>query len=106
MGFRDLELFNMAMLAKQGWRIIQQPDSMLATVLKEKYFCEASFLTAAIGHNHSYAWHNILKARGVLERGLMWQVGNGESIRVWDDKWLKDTPTCNIQTPSWLWIQT
>jgi hypothetical protein len=27
LGYRDLESFNMALLAKQGWRLIQNPNS-------------------------------------------------------------------------------
>ncbi|CAL8169219.1 unnamed protein product [Prunus armeniaca] len=30
LGFRDLYAFNLAMLAKQGWRLIQYPDSLIA----------------------------------------------------------------------------
>jgi hypothetical protein len=32
MGFRDLHTFNMAMLAKQSWRLISKPDSFCAKV--------------------------------------------------------------------------
>jgi hypothetical protein len=34
MGFRDLRLFNLAMLGKQGWRLMEHPDSLCARVLK------------------------------------------------------------------------
>jgi hypothetical protein len=39
-----------------------------------------------------------IKARKVLERGLVWRVGTGESIRVWGDKWLIGSPPyrCNL----------
>jgi hypothetical protein len=80
MGFRDLETFNSTMLAKQGWRLLQLPNSLVATVLKEKYYRGSNFLYARLGHNPSYAWRSIVNARAVLERGLFWRVGNGESI--------------------------
>ncbi|KAL0444084.1 UNVERIFIED_CONTAM: putative mitochondrial protein [Sesamum latifolium] len=38
LGFRKLNTVNLAMLAKQIWRIISNPDSLLSRLLKHKYF--------------------------------------------------------------------
>jgi hypothetical protein len=81
-----LEVFNLALLAKQGWRLIQDPNSLLGTILRDKYFLRSSFQKATLGYNPSYVWRSILKALMVLDNGLIWRVGNGEKIRIWGDK--------------------
>ncbi|GLT71411.1 hypothetical protein SLA2020_434320 [Shorea laevis] len=50
MGFRDLELFNLAMLAKQGWRLIQQPNSLMARVCKPSIIPQVSFCQQSWAH--------------------------------------------------------
>jgi hypothetical protein len=56
LGFRDLHSFNMAMLARQGWRIIQAPDSLCSRVLRAKYFPNGNILTAGVVPGMSYVW--------------------------------------------------
>jgi hypothetical protein len=38
LGFRDMRLFNQALLARQAWRLIQYPDTLCAQLLKAKYY--------------------------------------------------------------------
>lgn len=66
MGFRDLEKFNLALLAKQGWRILTKPNSLVARILKEKYFSREGFLEAKLGSRPSFVWSSMLKAKPLL----------------------------------------
>lgn len=88
MGFRCLKDFNMALLAKIGWRILRHPDAMWVQVLKGLYFPNCDFLSATKGSRASWAWSSILEGRKLLQSHVMWQVLNGESISTWKDRWI------------------
>lgn len=70
---------------KQGWRILNNLDSLVARILKDKYYPSGEFLVAQIGRRPSYAWRSICQARRALKLGLGWHMGNGESIKIWGD---------------------
>ncbi|XP_075475208.1 uncharacterized protein LOC142505947 [Primulina tabacum] len=63
LGFRKLTEFNRALLAKQLWRLIRYPDSLVSRVLKGRYFMHGSVLEAGLGSNPSYIWRSILWIR-------------------------------------------
>ena len=54
MGFRDIQLFNLAILAKQGWCLLKEKDSLLYGCFKAKYFPCCSFLKAKDVPKNSY----------------------------------------------------
>ncbi|XP_023872147.1 uncharacterized protein LOC111984763 [Quercus suber] len=88
MGFRNLQAFNKAMLAKQLWRIVQNPQSHVARVLKSRYFPTGDILNAKLGNSPSYSWRSIHSSLEVIRKGTRWRVGNRKLIHIWDDKWL------------------
>lgn len=77
LGFRDLELFNLALLARQAWRLLQDPESLSARILKVVYFPTTSILEANLGSNPSQIWHAILDGRDVLRQGIIKRIGDG-----------------------------
>jgi hypothetical protein len=97
--FRDIHIFNLAMLAKQGWRLIQSPDSLCARVLRAKYFPNGNIWEARNTIGISYTWRSILKGLRVLEKGVIWRVGNGRKIKIWSDPWLPRSWTRRPITP-------
>lgn len=56
LGVRELKTFNLAMLAKQGWWLIQQTNVLVSGIMKVKYYPHTSFLEAELGNNPSYMW--------------------------------------------------
>ncbi|XP_058218798.1 uncharacterized mitochondrial protein AtMg00310-like [Rhododendron vialii] len=56
LGFQDLTSYNLALLAKQGWRIMMSLECLLAQVLKSRYFKDKSFMEAELGSNPSWVW--------------------------------------------------
>ena len=99
MGFRNLQTFNKAMLAKQLWRILQNPNSLVARVLKSRYFPNEDILNAKLGSSPSYFWKSIHSSLDVIRKGTRWRVGNGKLIHIWDDKWLPTPSTYKVISP-------
>lgn len=88
MGFKDLALFNDALLANQACRMLHNKKSLLFWIFKEKFFPNCSVMEAKAFNSGSYAWNSILKGRDILKKGSLCRVGNGESIKLWADNWL------------------
>lgn len=88
MGFRDLVSFNKALLAKQLWRLLQNPESLAAHILQAKYYPQSSMLETKLGAKPSYMLRSMMGAIEVLRQGLIWRVGDGSDIKVLGDRWL------------------
>lgn len=91
LGFRDLELFNDAMLAKQAWRLLENPQSLCARVLKGRYYPTGDILSAGCPAEASRTWKAIICGCDVLRRGLIRRIGDGMKTEVWHDNWIEGT---------------
>lgn len=67
-----------------------KPDSLVARVLKSKYWKNVNFLDCGAGTRPSYAWRSILYGRELLQKGLINRIGNGDDTKVWLDNWIQD----------------
>ncbi|KAG8483281.1 hypothetical protein CXB51_022345 [Gossypium anomalum] len=88
MGFRDLAKFNIVLLAKQGWRLMENPSSLLTHLLRAKYYSGSNFMVASLRANPSFVWKSIWCAKGLLGSSLKWRIGSGTSVSIWQDYWL------------------
>lgn len=91
LGFRDLHGFNLALLGKQCWNLVSRPNTLVARVLKACYFPNCHFLQASKGRGSSYTWAGIWEAKENVKTGLRWVLGDGRSIKIHSDNWLRGT---------------
>lgn len=80
MGFKDLKIVKETLLAKQGWRIMQDKSILLHKIFKARYFPWDNFLESRMWHNPSYVWKGIW---GEIEKlpygcmeGVKWEINS------------------------------
>jgi hypothetical protein len=86
------------MIAKQTWRLINEPDSTCAQVLCAKYNSHGDILKAGPEARSSFMWQSIVAGLATFKRGYVWRVGNGEKINIWQDPWIPSSPNRIIIT--------
>ena len=68
------------MLSKQGWKLLNDPSSLVSKLYKAKYFPQSSFFKAKLGTNLSYVWSRELKIvffdRFIDEKSVFERHGN------------------------------
>lgn len=99
MGFRDIHCFNLAWLAKQAWRLIDNPDSLCVQIRKAKYYPDGDLINVALRKKASYTWQSIMAGVETLRHGYIWRVGDGEQIKIWEDPWIPQSPSRKVISP-------
>ena len=101
LGLRDVEAFNDALLAKQGWRLLRKPECLLAKVMMGRYCTSETFMNVSATGSCSHGWRSILCGRDLLKQNIGKVIGNGESTRIWDEPWLSmDSPARPMGPPN------
>ncbi|KAL0378315.1 UNVERIFIED_CONTAM: hypothetical protein Sradi_3137000 [Sesamum radiatum] len=96
LGFRRLRESNIALLAKQAWRVSFSRDGTLHDVIGQKYFPLSNFFEARLGSKPSFTWRSLLGTRELLIAGLRWKVGDGSSIPIRGQPWLPRPSTFQL----------
>ena len=100
-GFCRIHLFNIAMLAKQGWRLLSRLNSLVACIFKAKYYRNGFILSAQIGHNLSYVWRSLVTTQKLLAAGARRRIGSGSTVKIYSEPWLGDTSNPFIESAAY-----
>ncbi|KAL3529595.1 hypothetical protein ACH5RR_008917 [Cinchona calisaya] len=97
----DLEIYitsNTALLAKQLSRLITSPNLLVSKVLKAKYWYKDDIFKTKVPNSASWIWQSIMSVREFLGRGIRKRVGNGETINIWEDRWIPNNEDGRLKT--------
>ncbi|XP_019085584.1 PREDICTED: uncharacterized protein LOC109126473 [Camelina sativa] len=85
LGFRNVDDFNTALLAKQLWRLIEFPDSLFARVFKNRYYRNSTPLEPLRSYSRMEEY---VSACSLVNTGLIKRVGSGDTVDLWSDPWV------------------
>ena len=87
LGIKKFKTMNQAMLNKQYWRLCQNHNSLLAKIVKARYFPNSSSQDYRAKPRHCWTWRNIIKVDHPFLREGKWRVGNGYNIPLNHKDW-------------------
>ncbi|XP_074352565.1 uncharacterized protein LOC141691704 [Apium graveolens] len=88
LGFKCLRNFNLSMLAKQAWRLLNNDNPLVTACMKAKYYPTRDFLNAKIGVNPSFMWRSLIAAQYIIRKGCRKKIGDGTQTMIWEVPWL------------------
>ena len=88
LGFRDFRDFNLALLAKQVWRLLAHPHSLLARVLKGQYYRHSNSLLTEKANSPSFGWNSLMAAKPILINMITRTIGTCAKTKVWENVWI------------------
>ena len=87
------------MLAKQVWRLLCDPDSLCARVLRAKYYPDGKLLQARMRSGSLFTWQSILAGLECFKLGYIWRVRECTQINIGNDNWIPSSHNMKVLTP-------
>ena len=94
LGIKDIDTFNLALLGKWKWNLMQEKGEIWTRVLESKYGGWRSFHEPRRAAQQSVVWWRDLKQTlnishqgDIIQSNMRWKVVGGDKIRFWEDKW-------------------
>ncbi|KAL0281707.1 UNVERIFIED_CONTAM: putative mitochondrial protein [Sesamum radiatum] len=104
LGLRKLYAFNRAMLAKQLWRMIDNPNSLISRIWKQRYYPSTNWQSVTVSVGCSFTWRSVLASRDVISTGMRWKIGSGQNVKIWSDRWIPRPLTFQVITTPNKWF--
>ncbi|KAH7533562.1 hypothetical protein FEM48_Zijuj04G0144400 [Ziziphus jujuba var. spinosa] len=90
LGFRKFKDFNLALLAKLGWKLAKGEESLWTQIIRAKYLRNKSFFGCKFKAGNSYVWKSLLCSKEIVRKGSCFKIGNRWGTNPWKDPWVPD----------------
>ena len=71
MGFCGISEFNISLLGKHYWRLLNGENTLLGKIFERRYCSRCSIIEeSTIDYAPSYAWRSVLSARDLIRKDL------------------------------------
>ena len=97
LGLKSMRQVNSAFLAKLGWRLLAEPQSLWSKVLRAKYCdnrCDLDMFKSR--QNASNAWRGIISSVDIVRKGINMAVDNGAKTFFWHHQWATNKPLIEL----------
>ncbi|KAK4384636.1 hypothetical protein Sango_3040900 [Sesamum angolense] len=94
LGIRSLITTNQALILKQLWRILQNDGTSIWVDWIQQNRLRHTTIWTFNRDTGSWGWKKMLKLRPLLQRGVVYKVGDGSSFNLWQDIWHDRGPLC------------
>ncbi|KAK4381495.1 hypothetical protein Sango_2962100 [Sesamum angolense] len=94
LGIHSLITTNQALILKQLWRILQNDRTSIWVDWIQQYRLRHSTFWTFNRETGSWGCKQMLKLRLLLQRGVIYKVGDGSSFSLWQDIWHERGPLC------------
>ncbi|XP_059650157.1 uncharacterized protein LOC132295912 [Cornus florida] len=98
LGFKNIEAFNLALLAKMAWRMEVGNESLLFKSFKQKYFKSCTFVDAPYKAKASWAQRGICSAQDIIKKGMKClhdRIPVNSLLSIWGIDTISSCPYCD-----------
>ncbi|KAL0293096.1 UNVERIFIED_CONTAM: hypothetical protein Sradi_6956200 [Sesamum radiatum] len=94
LGIRRLTTSNQALILRQLWRLLQNDGTSIWVDWIQHNRLRHMTIWTFNRDTGSWGWKKMLKLRPLLQRGVIYKVGDGSSFKLWQDIWHDRGPLC------------
>uniref|UniRef100_A0A803QC15 Reverse transcriptase zinc-binding domain-containing protein n=1 Tax=Cannabis sativa TaxID=3483 RepID=A0A803QC15_CANSA len=90
LNFKKFGDINLALVAKLGWKLANEEDSLWCKIFKAKYWGnrDQTFWTSKVPKNASFGAKGIMATRDLIRNETCWLIADGSKVDLWHSPWI------------------